>query len=81
MILQSALGVHVDGGVGPQTLAAERQAEADPAGFLQRLRQAREQYEDQHVGYRANLHAGLVNRWNNALQHSRDILQAQPAGQ
>ena len=41
-ILQMALGVTVDGGVGPETLGALRQAEKDPAKLLAALRIARE---------------------------------------
>lgn len=73
-ILQSALGVSVDGQVGPKTMAALQDQQQDPAALLQRLRQAREDYEYKHVGYRANLDAGLRNRWNNALAYSQSLL-------
>ncbi|MEO8440724.1 MAG: putative peptidoglycan-binding domain-containing protein [Spartobacteria bacterium] len=66
-ILQIALGVHVDGGVGPQTLAALREAEKDPARLLATLRIAREQYEVRVAGRREKFWKGLVNRWDNSL--------------
>ncbi|CAN5500987.1 hypothetical protein BH20VER3_BH20VER3_11510 [soil metagenome] len=70
-ILQIALGVKVDGVVGPETLGALRRAEKDPDKLLRALRGAREQYELRLVGRRGNLWAGLVNRWDNALAFAR----------
>jgi hypothetical protein len=65
-ILQQAVRVHDDGIVGPITCKA---AEAfQPAALLMALRTAREGYERNVVGYRANFWKGLVNRWNNALK-------------
>jgi Predicted Peptidoglycan domain len=72
-ILQMALGVKVDGGVGPETLGALRRAERDPAKLLARLRVAREQYELKVAGRRGNLWQGLVNRWNNSLHFARSL--------
>jgi hypothetical protein len=63
-ILQMALG-----GVARSHVAtAVLQAEQNPRLFIQRLRAAREEYEWKIVGRRANMIAGLTNRWN----HVRD---------
>jgi hypothetical protein len=71
-ILQRACGVHDDGDVGDQTrLAMSAMA---PADMLVKLRAARESYEREVVGYRANLWNGLVNRWNNALTVAKSYL-------
>lgn len=66
--LQLALGVTPDGQWGPISKAAMATAEADPDALLTRLRAAREQYEREFVGYRANFWQGLINRWNGALR-------------
>lgn len=66
--LQIALGVAVDGQWGPKSKAAMATAEADPNALLNRLREAREQYERDYVGYRSNFWQGLINRWNGALR-------------
>lgn len=69
-ILQIALGVTVDGHVGPITLRALGQVR-DPRAFLQTLRAARETYERRiapPVGARAKFWQGLVNRWDGALK-------------
>lgn len=71
-ILQIALGVEVDGHVGSKTRAALNLIPLTARReFLQRLRDAREQYE-RHiappVGSRAKFWKGLVNRWNRAHQ-------------
>jgi hypothetical protein len=63
-ILQMALGVVARS----QIATAVLQAEQNPRHFIQSLRAAREQYEWKVVGRRANLVAGLINRWN----HVRD---------
>jgi hypothetical protein len=63
-ILQMALG----GVARSQIATAVLHAEQNPRHFIQRLRAAREQYEWKVVGRRANLVAGLTNRWN----HVRD---------
>jgi hypothetical protein len=63
-ILQMALGVVARSQIGTAVL----QAEQNPRHFIQSLRAAREQYEWKFVGRRANLVAGLINRWN----HVRD---------
>jgi hypothetical protein len=72
-ILQMALGVNVDGGVGPETLSALRKAESDPARLLTALRVAREQYELRVVGRRDKFWPGLVNRWNKSLDFARTV--------
>jgi len=73
-IVQIAVEVKVDGGVGPVTLQAIAQAEKNAPQFLKNLRAAREKYEDMVAPNRPNLRAGLVNRWNNALAFSQSLL-------
>jgi hypothetical protein len=72
-ILQIALGVKVDGGVGPETLGALRRAEKNPAKLLAALRAAREQYELRVAGRREKFWKGLVNRWDDSLNFARNI--------
>ena len=72
-ILQMALGVTVDGGVGPETRAALRKAEKDPAKLLAAMRVARERYELGVAGRREEFWKGLVNRWDNSLAFARSI--------
>jgi hypothetical protein len=72
-ILQIALGVKVDGGVGSETLGALRQAEKNPAKLLADLRAARERYELRVAGRREKFWKGLVNRWDNSLDFARSI--------
>jgi lysozyme family protein len=72
-ILQTALRVSVDGEVGPQTLKALRNAEADPGKLLSDMREARENYELRVAGRREQFWAGLVNRWNNARNYASSI--------
>jgi len=72
-ILQIAVGVKVDGGVGPETLGALRQAEKNPAKLLAALRIAREQYELRVAGRREKFWKGLVNRWDGSLEFARNI--------
>ncbi len=76
-ILQRAVGVHDDGQVGPATRAALAGIAA--GDLLTKLRAAREDYERNVVGYRANFWAGLVNRWNNALAAAK-AFQAEAEG-
>lgn len=85
-IYQGALGVGVDGGVGPITLAAGERVE--PAAFVRQLRVARERYEREVVrrDESSPFWRGLVNRWNNALAFAETFLDlnnnagASPAG-
>lgn len=70
-ILQIALAVTVDGGVGPETLRTLRKAEKDPAKLLAALRVAREQYELRVAGRRDKFWRGLVNRWDDSLDFAR----------
>ena len=72
-ILQIALGVHVDGGVGPETLKAMREAEKDPAKLLAALRVAREKYELRVAGRREKFWKGLVNRWDGSLDFASRV--------
>lgn len=67
--LQMALGVEADGVVGKDT--REALAKTDPAVLLDKLRAARERYEDIVAPGRPNLRKGLINRWNNALTEAR----------
>lgn len=66
--LQLALGVDPDGQWGPISKAAMLKAEDNPTALLGALRTARETYEREFVGYRANFWKGLVNRWDGALR-------------
>lgn len=64
-ILQRAAGVTDDGEVGPTTRGAV--LGIPPGRVLDKLRAARESYERDVAGYRANFWRGLVNRWDKAL--------------
>lgn len=79
-IMQRALRVEDDGEIGPKTVAAQLAAEKDPEEFLQDLRWAREDYERVVVGYRSNLWAGLINRFDKALVTAKTFPMAAPAG-
>lgn len=68
----------VDGDVGPYTMAAIGRQESDVEAMLTALRQAREDYEREVVGYRANLWNGLINRFNNDLTAARKFHAEQP---
>ena len=69
-ILQMALG----GVARSQIATAILEAEQNPRNFIQRLRAAREQYEWKVVGRRANLVAGLINRWNHARDEALSLI-------
>lgn len=75
-ILQMALNVKPDGKVGPITRHAIDDLQANPSLFLERLRKARETYENIIAPGRANLRAGLINRWDKALAESQELLAA-----
>lgn len=68
-IAQIALGVGSDGDIGPVTRGAL--AKIEPGPFLEKLRAAREKYEDIVAPGRPNLRQGLINRWNNALTEAK----------
>lgn len=54
---------------GPKTRAALQVADQKQSSqIVRRLREAREQYERDVVGYRANFWRGLVNRWDKAAK-------------
>jgi lysozyme family protein len=74
-ILQRALEVEDDGEVGPTTRAAMEKV--SPDALLGDLRKAREEYEREVVGYRANFWRGLVNRWDKALTAARSFQKEQ----
>jgi len=66
-ILQHALGVPIDGSVGPVTRQALRAVEqADTPAFILRLRKSREWYERTHArrNEASPYWRGLVNRWD-----------------
>lgn len=74
-ILQRALGVKIDGGVGPITKAAA--AKVPAAKMLLDLRKAREAYELQiapPVGARKKFWKGLQSRWDKALKFAQSLL-------
>jgi len=80
LILQRALGVDLDGKVGPVTRTAA--AAADPADLLTRLRKAREQYERDkvHRDERSKLWAGLADRWDKAITIAERYSMARSTG-
>jgi hypothetical protein len=69
-ILQMALG----GVARSQVATAVLQAEQNPRLFIERLRAAREEYEWKVVGRRANMVAGLTNRWNHARDQALTLI-------
>lgn len=74
-ILQRALGVMIDGGVGPITKAAA--AKVPAAKLLLDLRKARESYElaiAPPVGARKKFWSGLQARWDKALKFAQSLL-------
>lgn len=76
-ILQLALSVADDGKFGPKTKEALQKALKNPAGLLQALRHAREDYEIRiapPVGARKAFWKGLVNRWDKALEFAQSFL-------
>lgn len=76
-ILQRALDVKDDGEVGPTTRAAME--DVSPYDLLTRLREAREGYERDVIGYRKDKWKGLTNRWNNALAAARTFKASKSA--
>ena len=75
-MLQMALGVTVDGGVGQKTRAALKSADA--AELLERLHTCQEVYERRvapPVGERAKFWKGLNNRWNARLAFCKTLLE------
>ena len=72
-ILQRALGVNVDGKVGPMTKAAL--AVAEPKELLVKLRAAREWYERVYVhrDESSKFWRGLRNRWEKVLAKSKEF--------
>ena len=79
-ILQLALRVSVTGSVGPATLEALASLEkAKPVDLLADLRSAREKYERDYIGYRANFWKGLTNRWNLAHVFALEMLRSEDA--
>lgn len=68
----------VDGDIGGNTMAAIGRQESNVDAMLIALRQAREDYEREDVGVRANLWNGLINRFNSALNLARQFQTEQP---
>jgi hypothetical protein len=74
-IYQIALGVVVDGHIGPKTLAVANDLD-DRRAFLKALRAARETYERiiaPPVGPRAKFWKGLISRWDKALAFAEGL--------
>lgn len=71
-ILQKAVGVEVDGAVGPLTKAAI--AKKTPAELLEALNVAREEYEIETYGQRPALWKGMQNRWKKALADAKTFM-------
>lgn len=74
-ILQRAVMAKDDGEVGPTTRAAIEKY--TPEDLLAKLRWARESYERNVVGYRANFWKGLTSRWDKALVKARAFQKEQ----
>jgi uncharacterized protein (TIGR02594 family) len=74
-ILQIALGVDVDGDIGPKSKAILADEMEAPYTLLACLRDAREQYEVEVVGKRDNLWKGLVNRWDDAEAFAEQLIR------
>lgn len=74
-ILQLAVGVEIDGQVGPTTRAAL--AALNPNVAIDKLRVARESYELATYGRRAALWQGLINRWNKAQAQAKAFQREQ----
>jgi len=76
-ILQIALQLADDGKFGPITKAAIAKSLKNISELLDNLRMARETYEIRvapPVGARAKFWAGLQNRWNNAIEFSKKLI-------
>lgn len=73
-ILQRALGVAVDGIVGPKTLMAI--SNYSVPDLLLKLRAAREEYEIATFGKRAQFWKGFIARWDNALRKAQSFGEA-----
>jgi hypothetical protein len=80
-ILQSAVGVEIDGIVGPKTRRSldGLLAAYGPGGVLQALRRARETHERLVVGRdeRSKFWRGLVNRWDKVLAMSLSLVEVE----
>ena len=68
---------------GPKTRAALFEADRTANNLIAQLRNARERYEREIVGYRANFWKGLTNRWNKAaaiaIRWNKESESSQPA--
>lgn len=74
-IYQMALGVRVDGNIGP--LTRDEGAHVDPVDFLPQIRAARERYEREIVrrDEQSPFWRGLVNRWDKALAFAAEFFE------
>lgn len=79
-ILQMAVGVEVDGEIGPTTRGALAALSPDVA--IDKLRAAREQYEDMKYPHRqsSGQWQGMLNRWNKARDQAKMFQREQAAG-
>jgi hypothetical protein len=79
-VVQVAMNVSVTGRLGDETKTAFERLEKDtPVELLQRLRNAREEYERKYIGFRANFWPGLTNRWNKAHLFALELLRSEAA--
>jgi len=79
-VVQVAMNVSVTGKLGDDTRAAFERLENDkPVKLLQRLRNAREEYERNYIGFRANFWPGLTTRWNKAHLFALELLKSEAA--
>lgn len=72
--LQIALGVPMDGKIGPVTLRALERAEQDPETLITAIRAAREKYERRTRDETSIMWDGLVNRWTKAGDRAETYL-------
>jgi lysozyme family protein len=78
-ILQMALGLGIDHRIGPTT--REALAKLDPNVAIDKLRDARERYEDKKYGKASRMAkgqwVGLLNRWNKAQAQAKAFQKEQ----
>lgn len=74
LIAQRALNISQDGQWGAISDKTEKLAEEDLNDFLNRLHQARIDYEHEVVGTRANFDTGLMNRFQKACDFAKTFI-------
>ena len=63
-----------DGKWGPKTRGTLEKVDREtPSLLLQKLRDSREKYEREKVGYRSNFWKGLLNRWNKVHEIAEEM--------